>query len=319
METNFTSDTQSAIRVTNLSKHFDDFVAADDINFEVSAGEIFGFLGPNGAGKSTTIKMLCGLIKPTTGYAFVGGYNVEQKPEKVKEIIGYMSQKFSLYEDLSVEENINFFGGVYGLRDQHLIERKKWILKMAELMGREKTLTRDLAGGWKQRLAIGCAILHKPKIVFLDEPTAGVDPISRRNFWDLIYSLAEDGITIFVTTHYLDEAEHCHRIGLIMNGKIKAIGSPTLLKNNLRAFEIYEVHCNQPIEAMELLTQQSWVKETSMFGMAIHISTSSGIERRQTIKQTLESSGIQINRIDLITPSLEDVFIHYTTESVGSG
>lgn len=319
METNFTSNTQSAIRVENLVKRFDNFLAVDNVNFEVKTGEIFGFLGPNGAGKSTTIKMLCGLIKPTTGTAFVGGYSINYQPDKVKEIIGYMSQKFSLYEDLSVEENINFYGGVYGLRNQHLAESKIWILQMAGLVGREKTLTRELAGGWKQRLALGCAILHKPKIVFLDEPTASVDPISRRNFWDLIYSLAEGGITIFVTTHYLDEAEHCHRLGLIMNGKIKAISSPTLLKKNLEAFEIYEVHCNQPVEAMELLMYQSWVKETSIFGMAFHVSTSIGNEGRQAIVQTLESSGIQLDRIDLITPSLEDVFIHYTAERVGSG
>jgi len=219
-----------AIVVQNLTKKFREFTAVDHINFSVSQGEIFGFLGPNGSGKTTTIRMLCGLLQPTEGTGKVAGYDIKKEPERIKEQIGYMSQKFSLYQDLTVEENIEFFGGIYKLPRRVLEERKQWVLDMAGLKGREKTLTADLAGGWKQRLALGCAILHQPKIVFLDEPTAGVDPLSRRDFWYLIYELSEKGMTIFVTTHYMDEAEHCDRLALIHLGRVIASGSPEELK-----------------------------------------------------------------------------------------
>jgi ABC-2 type transport system ATP-binding protein len=304
-----------SIEVKNLSRHFGKFTAVDSINFNVDVGEIFGFLGPNGAGKSTTIRMLCGLIKPSSGTALVGGYDILHQTDEVKKNIGYMSQKFSLYEDLSVEENINFYGGIYGLQNEELRQRKSWILKMSDLEGREKSITKTLAGGWKQRLALGCAILHKPKIVFLDEPTAGVDPVSRRKFWELIDKLAEEGTTVFVTTHYLDEAEYCHRLGMIFNGKIKAIGSPGELKRNLEAFAIYEVNCSNPIEAMEILDKEKWIRETSIFGTAFHASTL-GIDRgEETIASTLISHGINVINITKTIPSLEDVFIHFTTEA----
>jgi ABC-2 type transport system ATP-binding protein len=221
-----------AVEVKNLTKKFGSFIAVDDISFEVPAGTIFGFLGPNGAGKSTTIRMLCGILEPTSGLGKVGEFDINKEPEKIKERIGYMSQKFSLYEDLTVDENIDFYAGIYKLSSKKLKERKEWVLKMAGLKGREKNLTAELSGGWKQRLALGCAIIHEPPILFLDEPTAGVDPISRRDFWELIYTLAQQGTTIFVTTHYMDEAEHCNVLSFIYKGKLIAYGTPSQLKEN---------------------------------------------------------------------------------------
>jgi ABC-2 type transport system ATP-binding protein len=225
---------QYSVEVEDLIKQFGDFVAVDHVSIKVRRGEIFGFLGPNGAGKSTTIRILCGLMTPTAGRAKVGGFDVKTEAEEIRKTIGYMSQKFSLYDDLSVEENINFFGGVYGVRGHLQEERKAYVLQMAGLEERRDTMTRLLAGGWKQRLALGCAILHQPPILFLDEPTSGVDPIARRNFWDLIYQLSETGHTIFVSTHYMDEAEYCHRLAL-MYRRIIALGDPPSLKKNLHS------------------------------------------------------------------------------------
>ncbi|MBI4811798.1 MAG: ABC transporter ATP-binding protein [Ignavibacteriales bacterium] len=229
----------------------------------------------------------------------------------MKENIGYMSQRFSLYEDLTVEQNINFYGGIYGLDDERLRERKKWAIEMAGLRGKEQIMTHSLAGGWKQRLALGCSILHEPPILFLDEPTGGVDPVSRRNFWDLIYELSSRGTTVFVTTHYMDEAEHCNTIGFIYSGKLVAIGSPNELKHRLDRYDVYEVHCSNPIDAIELLRQQPWTSETSIFGSAFHISTASQPQATTFIKQTLLANGIQTTQIEKIIPSLEDVFIHF--------
>jgi ABC-2 type transport system ATP-binding protein len=222
--------TPPTIEVRELTKTFGAFTAVDHISFDVAKGEIFGFLGPNGAGKSTTIRMLCGILQPTSGTGRVGGFDIGREPDAVKRIIGYMSQKFTLYGDLTVSENIDFHGGIRRLRPAVLAERKRWVLRMAGLVGRERSLTRDLSGGWKQRLALGCSILHHPEILFLDEPTASVDPASRRDFWDLIYALAEEGTTVFVTSHYMDEVERCHRIAIIFAGRIAAIGTPRELK-----------------------------------------------------------------------------------------
>jgi len=221
----------NSIEVENLTKRFGRFTAVDGTSFSVKKGEVFGFLGPNGAGKSTTIRMLCGILRPTSGTAVVGGYRIDAQPEEIKKIIGYMSQKFTLYQDLTVEENIDFYGGIHGLSSSIKNERKKWVLKMAGLEGRENSLTKKLSGGWKQRLSLGCAILHQPDILFLDEPTASVDPVSRRDFWDLIYNLSEEGTTVFVTSHYMDEVERCQRIAIIFSGKIIALGSPRVLKS----------------------------------------------------------------------------------------
>jgi len=224
---------KEAVRAESLSKRFGSFWAVRDVTFAVKEGEIFGFLGPNGAGKSTTIRMLCGILAPSGGQGLVAGYDVGREPEKVKSALGYMSQKFSLYDDLTVEENIEFYSGIYRLSPKKQAERRAWVLAMAGLAGREKSLPRELSGGWKQRLALGCAILHEPRILFLDEPTAGVDPVSRRRFWDLIATLSEQGTTVFVTTHYMDEAEHCHRLALINQGRLVALGSPRELKQSL--------------------------------------------------------------------------------------
>src|ERR1041385_3080619 len=239
-----------AIEVENLTKRFGDFTAVDNLNFTVKEGEIFGFLGANGAGKSTTIRMLCGLLQSTSGAARVGGFDINTQTEQLKQNIGYMSQRFSLYDDLTVEQNIRFLGGVYGLRNSRLKERMDWVLKMADLNGREQSITRTLSGGWKQRLALGCAILHEPKIVFLDEPPGGVDPISRRNFWELINQLSSEGITILVTTHFLDEAEYCNDIILINTGKLIANGSPVELKTQHIKHPILEVACANVVEGL---------------------------------------------------------------------
>ena len=232
---------EASVVVEHLSKRFGDFVAVSDVNLRVGKGEIFGFLGPNGAGKSTTIRILCGLLAPSEGKAMVAGFDVAQEPEKVRENIGYMSQRFSLYDDLTVDENINFFMGIYGVDRAKRPARKQYALDMAGLVGQEKTMTRTLSGGWKQRLALGCAILHEPPIVFLDEPTSGVDPIARRAFWDLIYQLSEAGQTVFVTTHYMDEAEYCHRVALLYHGKMIALGTPAELKSSMTKTSMEEV------------------------------------------------------------------------------
>ena len=221
---------QFAVVLEHLTKRFGSFTAVDDVSLQVGKGEIFGFLGPNGAGKSTAIRILCGLLGPTSGQAWVHGFDVAREPERVKQSIGYMSQRFSLYDDLTVEENIDFFSGVYGVARERRPERKAYALKMAGLEGELPTMTRLLSGGWKQRLALGCAILHEPPIVFLDEPTSGVDPIARRQFWDLIYAMAEGGTTVFVTTHYMEEAEYCHRLSLMYKGRTIALGTPKELK-----------------------------------------------------------------------------------------
>src|SRR3972149_2515223 len=294
-----------AVEVDGLTRRFGAFVAVDNMSFKVKKGEIFGFLGPNGAGKSTTIRMLCGLLAPSSGKAFVGGYDVGANPDDVKATIGYMSQRFSLYDDLTVEENVNFYGGIYGLDNQLLKERKQWAIAMAGLTGKEKTLARTLSGGWKQRLALGCAILHEPPIVFLDEPTGGVDPVSRRDFWDLIYSLSNNGVTVFVTTHYLDEAEHCSTIGLIYNGKLIALGSPSTLKGSLEKYRIFEVTCDRPVDAMELLQGQPWVVETSIFGSAFHVSTMGEENPGGRLREGLGARGIVIRNLEQIVPSLE--------------
>ncbi len=301
---------EPAISVHNLTKRFGDFLAVNNVSFQVGKGEIFGFLGANGAGKSTTIRMLCGLLSSTSGTATVAGYEINQQPEKVKENIGYMSQKFSLYDDLTVRENIRFFGGVYGLRGKELKDRMEWAVEMAGLQGRENSLTVELAGGWKQRLALGCAILHNPKIVFLDEPTGGVDPVSRRNFWELINQLSEQGTTVFVTTHYLDEAEYANRIMLIQAGEIIAGGSPKELKETHIKNPILEVECDQVVSAMEILQQQDWVIETTIFGTYLHTSVTNEDEGRKKIQKVLAENNISIKRMDRIVPSLEDVFIY---------
>ncbi|HTK82725.1 MAG TPA: ABC transporter ATP-binding protein [Bacteroidota bacterium] len=307
----------SAIEVNQLSKKFGNFTAVDAVSFSVREGEIFGFLGANGAGKSTTIRMLCGLLQPTSGTATVGGYDIVRQTDLVKQNIGYMSQRFSLYDDLTVEQNIRFYGGVYGLRNSRLDERMQWVLQLADLQGSEGRLTKTLSGGWKQRLALGCAILHQPKIVFLDEPTGGVDPISRRNFWELINRLSSEGITVLVTTHFLDEAEYCNDIILINAGKLIASGSPSDLKRDYIKYPILEVACTKVVEALELVRQQPWAKETSIFGTQLHVMVAEEGEGRLQIARTLLESNIEVDHIERIIPSLEDVFLYLLDRDPG--
>jgi ABC-2 type transport system ATP-binding protein len=307
----------AAIDVRGLSRHFGSFVAVDDLSFSVKQGEIFGFLGANGAGKSTTIRMLCGLLRPTSGTAIVGGVDVSRDPEGTKRRIGYMSQKFSLYEALTVDQNIRFFGGVYGLNGERLEARRAFVLEMAGLEGRGGTLTRELPGGWRQRLALGCAILHEPKIVFLDEPTGGVDPLSRRRFWDLIGRLSKQGVTVLVTTHYLDEAEHCHRIAIIQAGKLAALGTAGELKQVFASRPIVEIHASKPVEAMAVLDAHDAVEKTSLFGTAVHAVLKQGSTRPDVLASALAEKGITVQSIGLVSPSLEDVFLD-VVERVGA-
>jgi ABC-2 type transport system ATP-binding protein len=301
-----------AIQVHELTRTFGAFTAVDHLTFTVQQGEIFGFLGANGAGKSTTIRMLCGLLLPTGGGAIVGGYDIVRQTEMVKRNIGYMSQKFSLYDDLTVEQNILFFGGVYGLTNDRLRSRMAWVLEMADLRGRERALTRTLAGGWKQRLALGCAILHQPPIVFLDEPTGGVDPISRRNFWEIINRLSAEGITVLVTTHFLDEAEYCNDIILINQGRLIAGGSPQALKSEHIKNPMLELRVPYQaiVTALEAIRVRPWALETSVFGTTLHVMVEGEIEGKRQIREVLDSLNIPLQSLERITPSLEDVFLY---------
>jgi ABC-2 type transport system ATP-binding protein len=298
-----------AIVVSELTRRFGRFVAVDRVSFSVRQGEIFGFLGSNGAGKSTTIRMLCGLLKPSSGTATVDGIDVGRRPEAVKRRIGYMSQKFSLYELLTVDQNIQFFGGLYGLTGDRFEARRAFVLDMAGLRGRETTLARDLAGGWRQRLALGCAILHEPPILFLDEPTGGVDPVSRRQFWTLIEGLAGAGVTVLVTTHYLDEAEHCHRIAIMHDGRLVALGTSRQLKEVFADRPIVEVQASSPVQVMQALDGFSGVEKTSIFGTAVHAVLASKALDVAVIRRDLARAGLEVRSAELVRPSLEDVFL----------
>jgi ABC-2 type transport system ATP-binding protein len=296
-----------AVKVDNLTRTFGDFVAVDHISLEVAKGEIFGFLGPNGAGKSTTIRMLCGLLLPSGGEGTVGGYNIITQSEEIKQSIGYMSQKFSLYDDLTVEENINFFSGIYSVPGSKKESRKNWALEMAGLREKRGALTKTLPGGFKQRLALGCAILHEPPILFLDEPTSGVDPVSRRNFWALIYDLARGGTTIFVTTHYMDEADYCDRLALIYRGRIIAEGAPNELRRRYMTRDVLEIEADPLVSAMEALEQQGI--ETAVFGSLLHATVENAEVSIPAIRNVLGEANITVARIEKIIPSLEDVFV----------
>jgi ABC-2 type transport system ATP-binding protein len=300
---------EAAVQVTELSKKFGDFTAVDRIDFSVQHGEIFGLLGPNGSGKTTTIRMITGLLEPTGGSAFVLGDDMSQMADIVQARIGYMSQKFSLFNDLTVEENINFYGNLYSLSAASLRERKGWVLEMAGLRGKEKTMASELAGGWKQRLALGCTIIHSPEVVFLDEPTAGVDPLSRRAFWELIQELAARGTTIFITTHYMDEAEHCHRLGLMYQGRLIALGSPHQLKTEQVKGELLEVTTSDYARSLALLAAEARYHQVSLFGHTIHVVVEDSKTASPQIKGLLESSGITVHGIQKIPFSMEDVFI----------
>lgn len=298
-----------SVEVRNLYKRFGDFYAVRDVSFDVEKGEIFGFLGPNGAGKSTTIRMLCGLLAPTRGTARVAGFDIAAQSETLQHSIGYMSQKFSLYDDLTVEENIDFFSGIYRVPRPQRGNRKKYVLQMAGLDERRSSLTRTLAGGWKQRLALGCAILHRPPILFLDEPTSGVDPMARRSFWSLIYELSDAGHTIFVSTHYMDEAEYCHRLALMHNGRIAALGNPAALKKELQTHTLLNLESSDPLESMKIIEKLDAVYEVAVFGGGLHISVGDAETAQSQIRRALEQERIAVRRLEMIQPSMEDIFV----------
>ena len=302
-----------SVEVANLVKRFGSFVAVDRINLEVRKGEVFGFIGPNGAGKSTTIRILCGLLKPTSGRAMVAGFDVSKNPEAVRQNIGYMSQKFSLYNDLTVIENIRLFAGLYSVPQKFLQARIEWALSMANLKGQENLITGTLPGGWKQRLALGCAVLHKPPVIFLDEPTSGVDPITRRQFWDLIHQMAEEGVTVFVTTHYMEEAEYCNRLALIFRGKIVALGTPTELKRDSMKGELLLVECAPLGDAVEALQSVPGVMDAAVFGNALHLVVEDAALAVPLLEKFLADRKIDVSRMEKIRPSLEDVFVSLTT------
>jgi ABC-2 type transport system ATP-binding protein len=308
----------NAIEVSHLTRRFGQFLAVNDVTFDVRRGEIFGFLGSNGAGKSTTIRMLCGLLRPTSGTATVDGIDVMRDPEGVKQRIGYMSQRFSLYELLTVDQNIQFFGGVYGLSGARLAERRRFVLDMAGLAGREATLARDLAGGWRQRLALGCAILHEPAILFLDEPTGGVDPLSRRQFWRLIDDFSQAGVTVLVTTHYLDEAERCNRVALIHAGTLAAIGTIAEVKQIFKGRPILEIRSDRPVDAMRVLETLPEVEKTSLFGTAVHAVLRDERVQTSDLTRRLKTHGVTVTSIDEVPPSLEDVFLDVVEKAGGA-
>ena len=307
-----------AVEVVDLSKNFGDFIAVDRVSFVVERGAIFGFLGPNGAGKTTTIRMLLGLLRPTSGAATVLGFDVVRQRDEIRRRIGYMSQRFSLYDDLTVGENLNFYGHTYGMRGRQLSARKDFVLNMAGLRGREREITRNLAGGWKQRLALGAAIIHEPEMLFLDEPTAGVDPISRRAFWDLLYELAAGGTTVLVTTHYMDEAEHCQCLAFIQHGRIVALGSPENVKETKMDGQVLEIDCDEPGLAIPVLREWGVFTEVALYGALIHAVAPRAEMLKAEVQQRLAGSGVQVYAVDAIAPSLEDVFISSTRVSTHS-
>jgi ABC-2 type transport system ATP-binding protein len=299
----------AVISAERLSRTFGPFRAVDDVTFDVGRGEVFGFLGSNGAGKSTTIRMLCGLLKPTSGRATVAGIDVASRPDEVKRRIGYMSQRFSLYELLTVDQNINFYAGLYGLAGEPLDRRRRFALDIGGLVGREHDLTRDLAGGWRQRLALGCALLHEPPIVFLDEPTGGVDPVSRREFWRLIDDVSRTGTTVLVTTHYLDEAERCDRVAILHAGRLASLGTPSELKSAFENRPIVEIRSASPVAVMTWLDASPFVEKTSLFGTAVHAVLRRRDISAPDIESALAAAGLQASSVATVVPSLEDVFL----------
>lgn len=309
MDTSTSGTAAYAVETQHLTRRFGDFTAVDAVTFQVAPGEVFGFLGPNGSGKTTTIRMLCGLIAPTSGSGRVLGFDIGRESEAIKSRIGYMSQKFSLYSDLTVAENLRFYADVYGLPAAERAERMAELLEMAGLRGRERELTSALSGGWKQRLALACAIVHRPRVLFLDEPTGGVDPEARRAFWDLIYELAQQGVTVFVTTHYMDEAEHCNRIGMMYGGRLIALDTPAGLKHSAVTGDVLEIEGLPQDQARDLATAQPGVAEVAPHGARLHAIVDDATLRAGPIEMALRAGGVTDVRVEKIDPSLEDVFV----------
>jgi len=303
-----------AIVTEGLTKQFGAFVAVDAVSFAVSAGEVFGFLGPNGAGKTTTIRMLCGILPPSAGRAMVGGSDVATQPERIRHKIGYMSQRFSLYTDLTVWENLILYAGIYGVPERTMDKRLREVMEMSALSGKESAMVADLPTGWRQRLALGCAILHHPEVLFLDEPTSGVDPAARQAFWELIYQLSSQGTAVLVSTHYMDEAEQCHRIGMIFNGRLVAVDTPTLLKEKIPG-KVFELETEDTTRTTEILRQTPGIAEVSPFGRRLHILTEAEAFTRRQIRQILTKAKISVAALEQVPPRLEDVFIYVAQKS----
>jgi ABC-2 type transport system ATP-binding protein len=307
----------AAVSATDLTRTFGDFTAVDSVSFEVSEGEIFGFLGPNGAGKTTTIKMLTGLLAPSAGEASVAGFDVATEAEAIRRHIGYMSQAFSLYADLTVEENVTFFAGLYGVTGRRLDERRRRVLELAHLEGSRGRLVRELPLGFKQRLALGCALLHEPPILFLDEPTSGVDPLTRRGFWEVIYNLARGGTTVFVTTHYMEEAERCHRLALMNRGRVIALDAPQALRSSLGA-PLLEVRTSDAPRAVERLEDAPGILSVGLFGRSLHVMVEEAGAGRRTIEEALREADLAVESVEEVEPSLEDAFIALVEEAGGA-
>lgn len=299
---------ENAIEIRNLTKTFERQIAVNNVSFDVKKGEVFGFLGPNGSGKTTVIRMILGLINPTSGKGKVLGYDISIDKDKLRNNIGYMSQKFSLYEELTVEENLDFYAGVYCIPKSKIKEKKKEILQMADLNGKENLIVSNLSGGWKQRLALGCSIIHEPDILLLDEPTGGVDPIARRQFWDIIYNLSKQGVTILVTTHYMDEAEHCNSIGFLYYGNILSLDTPNNMKEKIIDGDIVEIRADNTLKSIELLKTKSMVKDASVYGAGIHAMVEEGLNLDE-LKFYLSENCVKVHSIRKVKPSLEDVFV----------
>jgi len=299
-----------SVKVRNLVKQFGNFVAVDQVSFDVNEGEIFGFLGSNGAGKSTTIRMLCGLLQPTSGQADVSGFDVYTEAEKIKQNIGYMSQKFSLYDDLTVQENIQFFAGAYSVPKRIQNERIPSLLDTLGLTNQISNVTHSLPVGWKQRLALGCAVLHEPPILFLDEPTSGVDPVARRSFWDLIYQLSEEGKTVFVTTHYMDEAEYCHRLALMDAGRILALDTPDALRRSLDRDQFLQIKSEDTLSSIRLIDGLKDIEDVAIFGGGLRLRTRNLEKAISSVTECLSAAGIKLLKIEEVQPGMEDVFVH---------
>ena len=304
---------EPTVRVAHLSKFFGRFQAVKDVSFEVYPGEIFGLLGPNGAGKTTTIRMLCGIMLPSEGQGHVLGFDIAKQPEEIKKRIGYMSQKFSLYNDLTPPENLDCYAAVYAVPREKRAQRVAELIEMAGLQDHKRELTRNLSGAWRQRLALACAIVHNPPMLFLDEATAGVDPVSRREFWDLIYRMAGEGVSVLATTHYMDEAEYCNTIGMMYRGEMMALASPDTLREAMPG-TLIQLDCDRPIQAEKILDELPGVIDSSVHGAQVHVSLETP-ELQQEVEAALIQAGLQVNQMEIIQPSLEDVFIHMVEKS----
>lgn len=302
-----------AVETDHLTRRFGEFIAVNGVSLTVAPGEVFGFLGPNGSGKTTTIRMLCGLLAPSSGAGRVLGFDIGRESEAIKARIGYMSQRFSLYSDLTALENLRFYADVYGLSPTERTARTAELLALAGLAGRERTMTSALSGGWKQRLALACAIMHRPQVLFLDEPTGGVDPEARRVFWDLIYNLAQDGVTVFVTTHYMDEAEHCNRIGMMHGGKLIALDTPAGLKHSVVTGAVLEIEGTPQERARAIVAAQPGVHEVAPHGARLHATVDRAAQHAPQIEAALWAGGVTEVRVEQIDPSLEDVFVALIT------